>query len=169
MRTLAGASLNASIAQGGEVSDEELDAEIAARSADQSGGVAAGEAFVREMRAKRHKLAALEVTLGRARPELRADFSSFPYERVFFRYVADRFEVVSLLEGHRNVETQLRGPGDVGLRGRDAGSPWLRGRLNAYRKIRPVECIFVFPANPFRNRGLTWPSNPSGICGKTKT
>jgi len=31
---------------------------------------------------------------------------SFPYKGyvIFFRYVADRFEVVNILEGHRDIE-----------------------------------------------------------------
>lgn len=83
--------------------------------AEQSGSVAVGEAFVRELRAKCHKLAALDVTIGRARPELRADIRSFPYKGyvIFFRYVAERFEVVNLLEGHRDIETHSREQGDV--------------------------------------------------------
>jgi plasmid stabilization system protein ParE len=77
---------------------------------EQSGSVAVGEAFMRELRAKCHKLAALEATIGRARPELRADIRSIPYKGyvIFFRYVAGRFEVVNLLEGHRDMESHFR-------------------------------------------------------------
>ncbi len=74
--------------------------------ADASGSVSVAQAFVRELRAKCHKLASLDATLGRARPELRADIRSFPYKNhvIFFRYVGERFEVVNILEGHRDVE-----------------------------------------------------------------
>ena len=74
--------------------------------ADASGSVSVALTFVRELRAKCHKLAALDVTLGRARPELRSDIRSFPYKNhvIFFRYVADRFEIVNILEGHRDIE-----------------------------------------------------------------
>ena len=59
-----------------------------------------------ELRAQCHKLAALQATVGRARPDLRADIRSFPYKGyvIFFRYHAGRFEVVNILEGHRDVE-----------------------------------------------------------------
>jgi plasmid stabilization system protein ParE len=74
--------------------------------ADVSGSVSVAQTFVRELRAKCHKLASLDVTIGRARPELRADIRSFPYKNhvIFFRYVADRFEIVNILEGHRDIE-----------------------------------------------------------------
>ncbi len=75
--------------------------------ADASGSVSVGEAFVRKLRAKCHALAALGGMIGRARPELGADIRSFPYRDyvIFFRYVAGRFEVVSVLEGHRDIES----------------------------------------------------------------
>ncbi len=45
--------------------------------------------------------------LGHARPELRPDIRSFPYRGyiVFFRYEADTFEVVNVLEGHRDFRS----------------------------------------------------------------
>jgi len=75
--------------------------------ADASGSVSIGEAFVRKLRAKCHALAAIDGMIGRARPELGADIRSFPHRSyvIFFRYVADRFEVVSILEGHRDIES----------------------------------------------------------------
>ena len=44
--------------------------------------------------------------MGRPRPELRADIRSFPFRgyMIFFRYHAGRFEVVNILEGHRDIE-----------------------------------------------------------------
>jgi plasmid stabilization system protein ParE len=53
---------------------------------DTSGSVAAGEAFVKKLRAQCHKLAAIEGTIGRARPELRPDIRSVPYKNyvIFF-------------------------------------------------------------------------------------
>jgi toxin ParE1/3/4 len=80
--------------------------------ADTSGSVAVGEAFVRKLRGKCHELAALEATIGRARPELRLDIRSFPYKVyvIFFRYVAGRFEVVNILEGHQDVEARFGAP-----------------------------------------------------------
>jgi len=78
--------------------------------AEQSGSIAVGEAFVRDLRAKCHQLAALEGAIGRARPELRADIRSFPCKGyvIFFRCVSGRFEVVNILEGHRDIESHFR-------------------------------------------------------------
>jgi len=89
--------------------------EILTYIADQSGSVAIGEAFVRELREKCHKLAALDVAMGRARAELHPDLRSFPYKGyvIFFRYVAGRFEVVKLLEGHRDIEAYFRTEDEV--------------------------------------------------------
>jgi len=74
--------------------------------ADSSGSVAVAEEFVRRLRTKCQELAALQSSIGRPRPELRPDMRSFPYKGyvIFFRYVANRFEVVNILEGHRDVE-----------------------------------------------------------------
>jgi hypothetical protein len=59
------------------------------------------------------KLASLPGTLGRARPELRPDLRSFPYRRymIFFRYVGDVFEVVNILEAHRDMGAFFRARG----------------------------------------------------------
>ena len=75
--------------------------------AETSGSVAIAQAFVSDLRAQCHKLAALEATVGRPRPELRADIRSFPFKGyvIFFRYHAGRFEVVNILEGHRDMDT----------------------------------------------------------------
>jgi toxin ParE1/3/4 len=74
--------------------------------AEMSGNVAVGEAFVSKLRAKCHKLASYEVVIGRARPELGDNIRSFPYMGyvIFFRYVEERFEVVNILEGHRDID-----------------------------------------------------------------
>lgn len=55
------------------------------------------------------KLARLPGTLGRARPELRPDIRSTPYRGyvIFFRYAADRLEIVNILEGHRDAGSHL--------------------------------------------------------------
>jgi toxin ParE1/3/4 len=56
------------------------------------------------------KLASLPGTLGRPRPELRPDIRSFPFKgyMIFFRYKDDMFEVVNVLEGHRDVIAYFR-------------------------------------------------------------
>jgi toxin ParE1/3/4 len=81
--------------------------EILAYVAEANGIVVVAEAFVAELRAQCHKLAALDATVGQPRPELRSDIRSFPFKgyMIFFRYRAGRFEVVDILEGHRDVES----------------------------------------------------------------
>lgn len=68
---------------------------------------AIGIRFAEELRSKCTQLAALPGTLGRPRPELRPDLRSFPYKGyiIFFRYLPDVFEVVNILEGHRDLPT----------------------------------------------------------------
>ena len=59
------------------------------------------------------KLASLPGTLGRPRPDIRPDLRSFPYKGyiIFFRYLPDVFEVVNILEGHRDLATYFIEPG----------------------------------------------------------
>jgi plasmid stabilization system protein ParE len=70
-----------------------------------SGSLAVGRKFTGELRAQCAKLASLPGTLGRARPELRPDIRSFPFKGyvIFFRYRAETFEIVNILEGHRDI------------------------------------------------------------------
>ena len=70
----------------------------------ESGDRALARAFVDRLRGQCAKLAALPGTLGRARPELRPDIRSLPYRGyvIFLRYAAETFEVVNVLEGHRD-------------------------------------------------------------------
>lgn len=72
----------------------------------ESGSLSIGRRFVGELRQKCRILASLPGTLGRARPELRSDIRSTPFKGyiIFFRYIDDRFEVVNILEGHRDIE-----------------------------------------------------------------
>ena len=48
--------------------------------------------------------------LGRARPELRPDIRSFAFGSyvIFFRYKGQVFEVVNVLEGHRDIEEHFK-------------------------------------------------------------
>jgi plasmid stabilization system protein ParE len=70
----------------------------------ESGSLATGRRFTEELRGQCAKLAALPGTLGQ-RPELRPDIRSFAFGSyvIFFRYDGDRFEVVNILEGHRDI------------------------------------------------------------------
>jgi toxin ParE1/3/4 len=72
----------------------------------ESGSLAVGRAFVDRIRQQCAKLASLPGTLGRARPELRPDIRSTSFRGyvIFFRYEGDDFEVVNVLEGHRDVD-----------------------------------------------------------------
>ena len=76
----------------------------------QSGNLAIGRAFVDRLRIQCEKLASLPGTLGRSRPELRPDIRSFAFKGyvIFFRYQGDRFEVVNVLEGHRDIIAYFR-------------------------------------------------------------
>jgi toxin ParE1/3/4 len=72
----------------------------------ESGHLAIGRRFVGALRQQCRDLAALPGTLGRARPEIRPDIRSYAYKGyvILFRYADDRFEVVNIIEGHRDIE-----------------------------------------------------------------
>ena len=89
-------------------------ADILEHIAKESGSLDVAKRFVDILRMQCRRLASLPGTLGRARPELRPDIRSFPFRGylIFFRYEADTFEVVNVLEGHRDVLTHFqRDPG----------------------------------------------------------
>jgi toxin ParE1/3/4 len=67
--------------------------------------------FTDQLREQCRKLATLPSTLGRARPELREDVRSFPFNGyvIFFRYVGEALEVVNILHGSRDVEGYFGG------------------------------------------------------------
>jgi len=73
--------------------------------AEASDSISVGREFVRQRRDHRHKLASLPGTIGRERPELLPGIRSIAYRNnvIFFRYMDDRFEVVDILEGHRDI------------------------------------------------------------------
>ncbi len=70
-----------------------------------SGSLAVGRGFVTGLRGQCRKLASLPGTLGRARPELHPTLRSFAFKGyvIYFRYEGDVFEVVNVLEGHRDL------------------------------------------------------------------
>lgn len=65
-----------------------------------------------ELREKCRSLANLPGKLGRGRPELGGDIRSFPFRGyvIFFRYREDLFEVVSVLDGRRDIEALFEQP-----------------------------------------------------------
>ena len=79
--------------------------DIAAYLAEASGSANVGRGFARRLRERCHGSAALQATVGRPRPELRADIRSCPYGEyvIFFRYSEDSFEVARILERHRDI------------------------------------------------------------------
>ncbi len=79
---------------------------ILAHIARASGSVAVGQSFVGELRSRCRDLAAKPGVLGRARPELGLDIRSIAHNSyvIFFRYRGELFEVVNILEGHRDIE-----------------------------------------------------------------
>jgi plasmid stabilization system protein ParE len=81
----------------------------------ESGSRVIGRRFIETLRAQCRKMAALPTILGRPRPELRSDIRSAPFKgyTIFFRYEPDTFEVVVVLEGHRDADTYFGGIGEV--------------------------------------------------------
>lgn len=76
----------------------------------ESGSLTVGRGFVGQLRRHCARLASLPGSIGRARPELRADIRSSACKGyvVFFRYRDDLLEVVSILEGHRDIDGHLK-------------------------------------------------------------
>lgn len=72
----------------------------------QSGDIALARQFVERLRAQCRHLASLPGKMGRPRPELRPDIRSaaFGSDVIFFRYVGDDFQVINILEGHRDIQ-----------------------------------------------------------------
>jgi toxin ParE1/3/4 len=70
-----------------------------------SGNTAVAEHFCDELIAKCEHIAELPGLLGSARPELLPDLRSMPHGNylIFFRYADATFEVVNILEGHRDI------------------------------------------------------------------
>jgi toxin ParE1/3/4 len=79
-----------------------------------SGDAGIAERFARQLNGQCRRLAQLPGTIGRARPELRPDIRSAPFKSyIFFRYIgADLFEVVRIIEGHRDIDALFSGPSD---------------------------------------------------------
>ncbi|WP_267549839.1 type II toxin-antitoxin system RelE/ParE family toxin [Rhizobium rhizogenes] len=75
----------------------------------QSGSPKIALEFTGQLRRKCADLAALPGQMGSRRLELRDDMRSFAYRGyvIFFRYVGDVFEVLNVLEGHRDFDTHF--------------------------------------------------------------
>jgi plasmid stabilization system protein ParE len=73
--------------------------------ATRSQSVQVAQRFDRKLRDYCHHLASLPFEMGKLRPELRKDMRSSYFEGyvIFFRYHRARFEVVNIIEGHRDM------------------------------------------------------------------
>lgn len=62
--------------------------------------------YTEKLRQQCRKLAELPGTMGRARPELMAGVRSFPHGNyvILFRYNDSLLEIISIIEGHRDIE-----------------------------------------------------------------
>jgi toxin ParE1/3/4 len=83
-------------------------AEIAIYIATESSSRDIAMSFSERVRAKCRQLASLPATLGTARPELRVDIRSTPFQSyvIFFRYLGDDvIEIVNILHGSRDIES----------------------------------------------------------------
>nr|WP_210318737.1 type II toxin-antitoxin system RelE/ParE family toxin [Rhizobium paranaense] len=65
--------------------------------------------FTTALRGKCSDLASLPGHMGRPRPELRHDIRSYAFRGyvIFFHYVGDVFEVLKVLEGHRDLDSHF--------------------------------------------------------------
>ncbi len=81
--------------------------------AESTGGISAANRFVQRLQDHCHHLAGLPGLLGRQRPELRDDLRSVAVGNyvIFFQYVGDRFEVVNILHGRRDIDELFREEG----------------------------------------------------------
>jgi plasmid stabilization system protein ParE len=75
----------------------------------QSGDRTAGAEFVATLRRKCRTLAALPGQMGRPRPEFGDGIRSFAYHGyiIIFRYSDNVFEVLQILEGHRDIDAHF--------------------------------------------------------------
>lgn len=76
---------------------------IAAESGDEDIAVR----FTKKLQAQCRKLAELPGQLGRPRPEIRDGIRSIPFGNyiIFFRYDDPYFYVISIIEGHRDIDS----------------------------------------------------------------
>jgi len=70
-----------------------------------SGDAETGRRITRDLRDQCVRFASLPGTLGRPRPDLRADLRSFPFKGyiIFFRYRGDAMEVVKIAGGRQDL------------------------------------------------------------------
>ncbi len=66
--------------------------------------------YTEKLRQQCRKIADLPGTMGRARPELMEGVRSFPHDNyvILFRYSDSVLEIISIIEGHRDIEELFR-------------------------------------------------------------
>ncbi|PSJ58433.1 type II toxin-antitoxin system RelE/ParE family toxin [Mesorhizobium ephedrae] len=86
-------------------------ADITLYIARETGSRRVAENFREQIHQKCRHLATLPGSMGRPRPELRADLRSVAFKNyvIFFRYRDDVFEVVDVMAGHRDIEDYFGG------------------------------------------------------------
>ncbi|MCK5373773.1 MAG: type II toxin-antitoxin system RelE/ParE family toxin [Alphaproteobacteria bacterium] len=64
-----------------------------------------GYNFTKKLRNKCKELASIKGIIGRERPEIMKGIRSHPVESyvIFFRYTEDTFEVITIIEGHKDI------------------------------------------------------------------
>ena len=72
----------------------------------ESGSNAVALRYTEKLRQQCRELAELPGTMGRARPELMVGLRSIPHGNyvILFRYSGADLEIVSIIEGHRDIE-----------------------------------------------------------------
>ncbi|MCH7623905.1 MAG: type II toxin-antitoxin system RelE/ParE family toxin [Nitrospinae bacterium] len=75
----------------------------------ESGSQSTAIQYTEKIREQCRKLADLPGKMGRLRPELGENLRSFPYGNyvIFFMYNDDCLEIVTIIEGHRDIEAMF--------------------------------------------------------------
>ncbi len=75
----------------------------------ESGSAKIAYGFTKKLREKCKELASITGIIGRDRPEIMIGLRSHAFGNyvIFFRYVEQTFEVVTIIEGHRDIETHF--------------------------------------------------------------
>ena len=80
--------------------------------AHESGNQSVALQFTERLRQQCRKLAQLPGQIRRHRPELLSDLYSLPFGNyvIFFRCFDDVLEIVTIIEGHRDIDTMFNDP-----------------------------------------------------------
>ena len=78
----------------------------------ESGSQSVALQYAEKLRQQCRKLAELPGQIGRHRPELRRDLYSIPFGNyvIFFRRVNDVLEIITIIEGHRDIDAIFDDP-----------------------------------------------------------